>query len=74
MTGLRVSSERVRNLRFVRLATPLVCQYFTAPLYLLGLAFYNLPDGTLGAQLASVQAAQVAPLEADAPGVGVDHL
>jgi hypothetical protein len=38
-----------------RLAAPLVAQYFTTPLHLLGLAYYNLPAASpLSAKLASV--------------------
>ena len=41
----------------LRFATPLACQYVTAPFYLLGLAFYNLPGSPLRAQLTSVRTA-----------------
>ena len=40
-----------------RFAMPLLCQYFTTPLYLLGLAFYNLPNSTRRAKLLEVRRA-----------------
>ena len=43
-----------------RFGTPLLCQYFTAPLYLLGLAFYNLPGSPLHAQIVTVRNAYAA--------------
>jgi len=43
-----------------RFGTPLLCQYFTAPLYLLGLTFYNLPGSPLHAQIAAVRNAYAA--------------
>ena len=38
-----------------RFATPLLCQYITTPLYLLGLAFYNLPGSPLREKIATVR-------------------
>jgi len=37
-----------------RFTTPLLCQYFTTPLYLLGLALYNLPSAPWHKQLRAV--------------------
>eukprot|EP00320_Phaeocystis_rex_P000774 CAMPEP_0119087932 /NCGR_PEP_ID=MMETSP1178-20130426/143670_1 /TAXON_ID=33656 /ORGANISM="unid sp, Strain CCMP2000" /LENGTH=291 /DNA_ID=CAMNT_0007071181 /DNA_START=22 /DNA_END=897 /DNA_ORIENTATION=+ len=42
---------------FLQFALPLVCQYITAPLYLLGHAFYNLQGGPLHLQLTAVRTA-----------------
>ena len=38
-------------------ATPLVAQYLTTPLYLLGLALYNLPAAPMRARFQAVRAA-----------------
>jgi hypothetical protein len=40
-----------------RLGTPIVAQYFTTPLHLLGLQMYNVPGGHVSAQLSAVRAA-----------------